>query len=632
MAEVIGIISGAITFATVVAQISKSIFQIKECWSQIRDAPEELQELIAELEIYDLILREIEQSLSLGPLANAIGTSAHLSRSLEICKKAAERLQVISNELAKDLSPSSRVRRSYSSFKTVLQKSKVEKYKAKLSNSIRLLSLSQQCYSIALMQTQPVMGPQIQVQENKSDIAAIILLMISDYFQENKQEPGSTSDVIDISSQKCTYLWRLGLPIWITSKVFEIQGKRAYGGWQWVFRTYDFLSRGHPVFDFVAHGDLDGLRQVFSSGKLSFFVRDEIGMTLLSRACYHNRFEVAEFLLKQGADPNVLDYFRKKPISSIGRIRINPPRKSQPILPLLRLLCQFENESQEDPEDVFLRSFHRFRGTAEEFNFLQQACCPLFFTLSDEERIRFAIMELGACLSRNLWNGPSIIRAILNGISFTTSKFEVVSATLSNFEVPPGIGPFIGGAHMITLPHGVAYCMGCTKIDSNWPHDAIKDRAMKQKVYEEWYMMFREMLDNGLHIHKAMNGLTLLQAFIDGCLQVSKPLQGSLTKKCNEALRALLRDLQGAGVNLKDFGEREELILQDQGGYIDFRTFGRSWCFVIRLIGFSYGPTPEDWCLWVSEPSDEFVGDFWAMVDRRMEMPGGWSEDILLSF
>lgn len=274
-----------------------------------------------------------------------------------------------------------------------------------------------------------------------------------------------------------------------------------------------------------------------------------------------------------------------------------------------------------------MRSFHRFRGTAEEFIFLQEACCPLFFTLSDEQRIRFAINEMGPCLSRNFWNGPSVIRAILNGVSFTTSKFEIISFTLSNFEVPV-TSSFVGSTHMITLPHGVAYCMGCTKIDSNWPYNTIKDTAMQHKVYQEWHTIFQEMLENGLHIHQTMNGLTLLHAFLDGCFQLSKPLEGSLVKKCNEALRALLRDLQDTNVNLKELGEKEELILKDKGGCIDFQTFGRSRRFVIRLIGFSHGPTPEDWCLWISEPSDEFVGDFWAMIDRRMEMPGGWSEDV----
>lgn len=103
-------------------------------------------------------------------------------------------------------------------------------------------------------------------------------------------------------------------------------------------------------------------------------------------------------------------------------------------------------------------------------------------------------------------------------------------------------------------------------------------------------------------------------------------------KRSNKALGALLRNLQDADVNLKEFGEGEELILKDQGGCIDFRILGGSRSFVIRIIGFSHGPTPEDWCLWISEPSDEFAGDFWAMIERRMEVPGGWSDDVHFSF
>ncbi|KAJ5928830.1 hypothetical protein N7466_007786 [Penicillium verhagenii] len=135
MAEVIGIVSGAITFASVVAQISKSIIQIKDCWGQIHDAPEEMRKLIAELEIYDLILQEIKQNLSSGPLANTKEMSEHSFQSLEVCKKAAESLQIIAKDLLSDLRPSSRFRRSYFSFKLVLQQSKIEKYKARLTNT-----------------------------------------------------------------------------------------------------------------------------------------------------------------------------------------------------------------------------------------------------------------------------------------------------------------------------------------------------------------------------------------------------------------------------------------------------------------------------------------------------------------
>jgi len=61
-----------------------------------------------------------------------------------------------------------------------------------------------------------------------------------------------------------------------------------------------------------------------------------------------------------------------------------------------------------------------------------------------------------------------------------------------------------------------------------------------------------------------------------------------------------------------------------------------------ELISFTYGPRPEDWKFWFSEPSDPYAGDFWAMVeegrpwiddeeamgDHPQPMPGSWSEDV----
>jgi hypothetical protein len=46
---------------------------------------------------------------------------------------------------------------------------------------------------------------------------------------------------------------------------------------------------------------------------------------------------------------------------------------------------------------------------------------------------------------------------------------------------------------------------------------------------------------------------------------------------------------------------------------------------VARIIGLNYGPEPEYWHLWVTNPIDEFVGEFWEMVERSLEvMPGTW--------
>jgi hypothetical protein len=64
MAEVIGVVSGAITFATVLVQIGKTIITLKECYNDLRDAPDDLRKLVQQIEIFSKILVHVEEDLS----------------------------------------------------------------------------------------------------------------------------------------------------------------------------------------------------------------------------------------------------------------------------------------------------------------------------------------------------------------------------------------------------------------------------------------------------------------------------------------------------------------------------------------------------------------------------------------
>lgn len=147
MAEVIGVVSGALTFTTVVAQVTKSIFEIKGCWEQVRDAPEDLQRLVREVEIFGLILADIEEELSNGSVANVLKNSNHATQSFEFCKEAAGDLDIVSKGLMKDIYSAKNCRRPYAALKIVIKKGNTEKYRERLGSATRLLSLSQQCYT-----------------------------------------------------------------------------------------------------------------------------------------------------------------------------------------------------------------------------------------------------------------------------------------------------------------------------------------------------------------------------------------------------------------------------------------------------------------------------------------------------
>lgn len=147
MAEMIGVVSGALTFATVVAQVTKSIIQIKDCWDQVRDAPDDLKRLIREVEIFGSILTDIEEDLSKDSVAGVLKGSNHALQSLELCREAAGDLETVSEDLNNEIQPARGLKRSYVSLKIVIKKGNIEKYRIRLGSATRLLSLSQQCYT-----------------------------------------------------------------------------------------------------------------------------------------------------------------------------------------------------------------------------------------------------------------------------------------------------------------------------------------------------------------------------------------------------------------------------------------------------------------------------------------------------
>lgn len=46
------------------------------------------------------------------------------------------------------------------------------------------------------------------------------------------------------------------------------------------------------------------------------------------------------------------------------------------------------------------------------------------------------------------------------------------------------------------------------------------------------------------------------------------------------------------------------------------------------ILSRSYGPHPRDWRIWFEEPTDEYGGDFWQLVDPApMSIPGAWVDE-----
>ena len=90
-----------------------------------------------------------------------------------------------------------------------------------------------------------------------------------------------------------------------------------------------------------------------------------------------------------------------------------------------------------------------------------------------------------------------------------------------------------------------------------------------------------------------------------------------------------LEDLHTSGVNLLDYGQKEKAIWTRYPYGRNYFYFNSEleYQYNCSLIGFTYGASPSDWRIWISEPTDHFAAEFWSMIEAPEEMmPGSWVE------
>jgi hypothetical protein len=95
---------------------------------------------------------------------------------------------------------------------------------------------------------------------------------------------------------------------------------------------------------------------------------------------------------------------------------------------------------------------------------------------------------------------------------------------------------------------------------------------------------------------------------------------GRLTCK----LRNWAHEVQLAGHELQIYGRWEQELLSNMGREFYPLYMGTH---EVRLINFEFGPSPQDWQIWVSTSKDESTGEFWEALEEnelKLDIPGSW--------
>jgi hypothetical protein len=159
-----------------------------------------------------------------------------------------------------------------------------------------------------------------------------------------------------------------------------------------------------------------------------------------------------------------------------------------------------------------------------------------------------------------------------------------------------------------------------------------------------WRELIRDLVGAGSLLHAINNEqLTPLSCIIYSSSVIDyrdKTDLNHLIEEVSSLLRVWLSDLLDVGVDLQQYGA-EEKLLNLAGSVCNDFDVEDTWVgwSSIHLIGFSYGHHPEDWHFWFSDPTDDFAGDFWYLVedpafwesgeggnDVDHTIPGSWTE------
>jgi 23S rRNA A2030 N6-methylase RlmJ len=99
MAEVLGTMASGIAIYQLATSIARSIIAIKQGWSQVQDAPTEINNLIRQIDSLNLILQHIQDDQSQEDIPQLSSANLCVQQSLGLCEEGAAELAALANDL-----------------------------------------------------------------------------------------------------------------------------------------------------------------------------------------------------------------------------------------------------------------------------------------------------------------------------------------------------------------------------------------------------------------------------------------------------------------------------------------------------------------------------------------------------
>ncbi|KAK6717936.1 hypothetical protein SNK05_001110 [Fusarium graminearum] len=138
-----------IAFIQVAGKIVELIIEVNQLWSEAKDLPSDLRDILEELDDYALVFEELKEQIEYDQTHNTRSNGSCMSRSFMAATKAKEILKDLVEEINMTIhSKKEGLQRRLSSFKLLMKKEKIERYQKRLQRSITLLQTAISTYQM----------------------------------------------------------------------------------------------------------------------------------------------------------------------------------------------------------------------------------------------------------------------------------------------------------------------------------------------------------------------------------------------------------------------------------------------------------------------------------------------------
>ena len=153
MAEVLGVLASGVAVTQLATAIVSGAQKLRRIWCELRDAPQDILQIVEELEILGQFLVFLQESLNSSPTDS--GPKSNIERTIELSSNAARDLDDIVSKLyiEPDVDVGKRQKLKLR-VQTLLHKGEIDKIRERLRGDARYLNLAINCYTMSVLPCQ----------------------------------------------------------------------------------------------------------------------------------------------------------------------------------------------------------------------------------------------------------------------------------------------------------------------------------------------------------------------------------------------------------------------------------------------------------------------------------------------